>query len=169
MNEFYREIYREAFKDPDTSFEDLLFKYCDQNIISETENSKPVSMLFALPCILKQGSINREAIYVYAAATSEEKRGKGYMGKLIEKVKQSKKLIFLRPAEDSLINYYSRFGFKTVESNPLCFDAELIPVKGYKELTEKTCIGKSQKSFTLMYYSECHEDFNCIKFPFSMN
>ena len=40
MNEFYREIYRQAFKDPDTSFEDLLFEHCDQYIISETENGK---------------------------------------------------------------------------------------------------------------------------------
>lgn len=163
-----REIYREAFHDPDNTFEDLLFNNCSRYIAEISENEIPVSMLFALPCLLKLGKAEREAVYIYAAATAQSHRGIGYMGKLIEKVKKANRLIFLRPAEKSLVDYYARFGFKTVTAKANGGETAIIPAGGYKSLTD--CIGadNSGEEFTLMYYSEKEEFVDLIGFPFSM-
>lgn len=164
-----KKIYREAFNDEDTIFENLLFENCIEYCRFIEENDVPVSMFFALPCILKGKEKEFDAIYFYAAATNKKYRGRGYMGKLIEELKLSENLIFLRPGEESLIEYYKRFGFETaLSSNDFC-DFELIPTKGFKKLTEKIKNDYNFEEFILMYYSDESKKFNKIKFPFSMN
>lgn len=162
-----RKIYREAFCDPDTSFEDLLFGDCFKHCKTISENGKPVSMLFALPCILKSREKERNAIYIYAAATNKAYRGQGYMARLLEEIKKENKLIFLRPANKTLIDFYSRFGFYTVKA--IHSDNCLFPTDEFKTLTDKIGADKNGEEYTLMYYSEKTENFNCISFQFSMN
>lgn len=59
--------------------------------------------------------------YLYAAATKESSRGKGYMGSLINEaineLKESTDFISLVPANEGLYSYYGRFGFESVMYN----------------------------------------------------
>lgn len=167
--EICRKIYRETFEDEDITFEDLLFKHCFKYCKFFEENGRPVSMFFALPCVLKKGDFERKAIYIYAAATDKNYRGKGYMGRLIEESKKNEELIFLRPAEDSLIDYYARFDFYVTESNNIDYEYEIIPIGGFKELCGKITEDTSREKFNLMYFSKTDLKFNNIKFLYSMN
>lgn len=163
-----REIYREAFADEDKTFENLLFRECFQYCVSIDIGLSPISMLFALPCFFMEDVKKREAIYIYAAATFKECRGIGYMGELIETVKKMGKPVFLRPAESSLIEFYSRFGFETISAKK-GGNIKLLPDGGYKSLTDIIGEDKSDDGFILMYYSNKKENFGTVDFPFSMN
>lgn len=61
---------------------------------------------------------SHKGFYLFAAATFKRYRGKGYMARLLKKAEdfakqKSKSFIALVPAEPSLFDYYSRFGYKT--------------------------------------------------------
>ncbi|MCQ2483787.1 MAG: GNAT family N-acetyltransferase [Clostridia bacterium] len=85
---------------------------CKSDCLGFVKEGKLVSMLFLLDGFIKNNSVR----YIYAACTLKKFRGMGLMGKLIE---ASKKLceeteydaLFLVPGEDSLYDYYSKFGF----------------------------------------------------------
>lgn len=162
-----RDIYRKSFCDPDTSFEDLLFKHCFKYCNTLEVDGKTVSMLFALPVTLKTEVYETDGVYIYAAATAAESRGKGYMHKLLEKVKAKNDLIILRPANDDLIKYYEKFGFKTVLSN-VNSNTAVTPEGGYSKLVTAANLKPEKESYTSMYYSKNGIDINNIYLPFSM-
>jgi len=162
-----RKIYRESFNDDDAYFEELLFENCSEYLRTIEENGIPVSMYFALPCLFKRGESVKKAVYFYAAATDKKYRGRGYMAKLIEELKESEDLIFLRPGEDSLIDYYKKFGFDTVYSENYNTDTKIIPTDGFKKLTEKIKVDYNYEKYTLMYFSKSKIN-NIVEFPFSM-
>ncbi|MBQ5825083.1 MAG: GNAT family N-acetyltransferase [Clostridia bacterium] len=61
---------------------------------------------------------SQKGLYLFAAATFKKHRGKGLMAKLLQKAEEyarqnAKSFIALVPAEASLFDYYSRFGYKT--------------------------------------------------------
>ncbi len=73
------------------------------------KDKKIVSQLFLI-----EGELSGDTVgYIYAAATDKEYRGKGYMAELINRAKIKYPRLALRPAQDSLYEYYERFGFKT--------------------------------------------------------
>ena len=76
-----------------------------------------VSALYLLDCGVKVNGEMLPGYYLYAAATEEESRGRGYMGALVEEAKrvsdEEKRLLLLVPASESLYAYYARFGFQT--------------------------------------------------------
>ncbi len=112
-----KRIYREAFSDEDTEFEEKLFKHCGGYIKSLEVDGSTVSMLFALPCKLKIGNTERNGSYIFAAATLKSARGKGYMSRLIDYVSsQENGFLFLRPANESLIEFYKKLGFSEIEA-----------------------------------------------------
>lgn len=162
-----RDIYRKSFCDSDTYFENLLFKYCFKYSETLEVDGKTVSMLFALPVTLETAAGETDGVYIYAAATDTESRGKGYMHKLLEKVKAKCDLLILRPANDALRKYYEKFDFKTVLSD----DRSIItvtPKGGYLELVTAADLKPERESFTAMYYSKNSIDLNNIHLPFSM-
>ncbi len=60
----------------------------------------------------------QKGYYLFAAATFKKFRGRGYMAALLEKAERfaknnGKSFIALVPAEGTLFDYYSRFGYKT--------------------------------------------------------
>ena len=112
-----RKIYRQSFCDPDTSFEDLLFKYCFEYCHTLVVDGIVVSMLFALPCEFFCGENRFCGVYIYAAATKEDCRKKGYMGELLNIVKKEYGFVFLRPANESLEEYYNKFEFKKAKAS----------------------------------------------------
>jgi len=165
-----RNIYRQAFSDPDTSFEDMLFMCCYKYCRTLEVDGNVVSMLFALPCVVRYNAEEIKATYVYAAATNKENRKKGYMKKLLEKVKAEAEgdFILLRPANETLIDYYSKCGFKTVKSSVCSGCLKVIPIDGYKTLLEISHLS-DDRDFTAMYYTERNIEAEVIEFNCSMN
>ena len=75
-----------------------------------------MSQLFLLPGEMSVSEKRQPALYLYAAATRPDGRGRGYMSLLIEAAKDYAEkngfaYIALVPGEDGLYDYYSRFGF----------------------------------------------------------
>lgn len=113
-------LWQEAFGDSRESVEIFLdSRYNAQNTFVCDENNKITSMLFLLEGKVKTNNATLNAYYLYAAATLKEFRGKGIMGQMLEAAKELARsrgvdLICLKPAEESLYGYYSRYGYKTV-------------------------------------------------------
>lgn len=163
-----RLIYREAFCDPDTEFEDKLFKNCFKYCRVKKADGKTVSMLFALPCELFDGEKREEAVYIYAAATLASYRGKGFMTELIDSLKSEGKTLFLVPADDGLIPFYKRCGFKkfTAFTFKKC-EKYAAPIREFVPLSngEKA---QGEYSFTAIYCSDGIRHLDGLYFPFSM-
>lgn len=159
-----RLIYREAFCDPDTEFEDLLFKYCYKYCKTLEINNKTVSMLFALPCNID----GTNATYIYAVATLKSERGKGYMKKLIDEVKQEYDLCFLRPANKSLIEYYKSLDFKEIRTDNTNISVPIVvPKYEYGKLLKDLQLF-SEEDCILMYYTNKKLNIESLKFTGSM-
>lgn len=74
---------------------------------------KVVSMASFLPVEYCSGEENIPSRYVYAVATLPEYRGNGYATKILEFAKKHyKEPLILSPAEEGLISYYEKLGFK---------------------------------------------------------
>ncbi len=160
------DIYRQSFGD-EPDFEKALFKNCGDYIKKLDKNGETVSILFLLPCEMLLNGVVNNAYYLFAAATPPEKRGKGYMSQLIERVKsETSAPIILRPANEGLVNFYKKLGFSTLTGqDKTCANKILKPIKGFEVLcnqTEKTDEGK----FTLMAYNL--EDTSEFYFPYTM-
>lgn len=165
-----REIYRNAFHDNDTSFEDNLFDCCFSNCFFSKQNGEIVSMLFALPCKLKLESEERPAVYIYAAATAEKHQKKGYMSRLITEITQnSSAFVFLRPANKSLIYFYEKLGFRCIETvNSDSSIPRIVPTDGFERLVKRYPDIIDKADFTVMYHKNCDAVTEKLNFIYSM-
>lgn len=107
-------LWKEAFGDSEEYINFFLGTHKGCTFVPLTDNGVLVSALYLIDGTLC--GIN--GFYLFAAATFKEHRSKGYMARLLklaeETAKQkNKSFIALVPAEKSLFNYYSRFGYKT--------------------------------------------------------
>ncbi len=84
-------------------------------------DEKPVSVVYllsvtyvtALACIHK-----RKCLYLYAAATLPEFRGKGYLGMLLSYIRvHIPEPVLLVPGAESLISYYEKQGFSMLQTD----------------------------------------------------
>ena len=107
-------LWQEAFGDSEEYISFFLGTHKGCTFVPLTENGELVSGLYLI-----DGRLNGvDGFYLFAAATFEAHRSKGCMARLLglaaEKAKEkSKSFIALVPAEQSLFDYYSRFGYKT--------------------------------------------------------
>ena len=73
------------------------------------EGEKLLSMLFLVDC--EYGGVSGK--YIYAVATYEQCRGRGYASALVDFAKGAPcGFLWLIPANEGLINYYENLGFK---------------------------------------------------------
>lgn len=168
MNETaLRAIYREAFNDADTGFEDKLFEYCKEYIYSAEYGGETAAMLFALPCRLINGISETDAVYIYAAATLEKHRGKGIMSSIINKLKKNTDaFIFLKPADAGLTDFYKKLGFKEISASASA-RTRILPSGGFAELAG--CgIAPEHDAYTAMYYCKNEIKFKNICFEYTM-
>lgn len=114
------------------------------------EDSKILSMFFLFRCDFSINEKTHPSFYLYAAATLPQYRGKGIMGKMLEFSKsyaaeKNFDFIILSPAEKSLYDYYSRFGFKA------CFKSKKISLnmKNEKEYAVNFSENDFEKMVTL--------------------
>ena len=100
-------LWQEAFGD---SKEDILFfiDNCkNMKCLGYFDDNKLSSMLFLVDCKID----NIDFKYIYAACTYKAKRGRGDMSKLLNYSKAEFKNVCLIPADDKLVNFYSKRGF----------------------------------------------------------
>lgn len=140
------DLWHESFGDSAAEIKFFLDnKFNPKNTLVFEENKKIASMLFLLDGEMCINNRNHAAYYLYAACTSHEYRGRGLMGELLkfaEKTAFERNVHFicLMPAEDSLFNYYSRFGYLPV------FSRKLLSIKR-DDLTDKPESSYSDSSF----------------------
>lgn len=104
-------LWQECFSD-EKEYICFFLNNCKSECLGAIENGKLVSMLFLLDGFMKNYTVR----YIYAACTLKKYRGRGLMGKLIDASKllcaeANYGAVFLVPGEDSLYDYYSKFGF----------------------------------------------------------
>lgn len=112
-------LYRQCFPQDEPSFWDWIFDhvYHPENTLVLRENEKIVASLQMIPCQMKLKDRLFEAHYIYAAATLPEAQGKGLMGSLLELaaeegLRRGQAFSVLITQEDSLQDYYARFGYQ---------------------------------------------------------
>lgn len=119
------DLWHEAFGDSAAEIKFFLDnKFKPENTVVFEENKKIVSMLFLLDGEMCINDKNYAAYYLYAACTAHEYRGRGLMSKLLKFARNAAfernvYFICLMPAEDSLFDYYSRFGYLPVFAKKL--------------------------------------------------
>lgn len=136
------ELWQKVFGD-DEEYIRLLVPYLDSSdCYAIKEDGRIVSAFYLLPSEIKIGSRYYKGGYLYAAATYEEYRKKGYMSSLIKEAIDSKKgefdFISLVPANESLYSYYGRFGFEAKMYN---YRTKILCNGTYESKTEKISDG----------------------------
>ena len=113
-----RELWQMVFDDSG-QFLDRFFAHLfkpDDCFVVESEGGRITSMLFLLEATASYLQENRSLRYIYACATHPDYRKKGLMGCLLNAAIEcaGKKAfdLILVPANQSLFDYYKRFGFK---------------------------------------------------------
>lgn len=112
-------LYRACFPEDEPSFWGWIFDrlYCPGNTLNVRENDKIVASLQMLPCKLRLNGRSFSAHYIYAASTLPERQGRGLMARLLEQAtdegrKRGQDFSILITQEDSLLDYYARFGYE---------------------------------------------------------
>lgn len=146
-----KEIWHISFGDS-KEYIDMFMEHQFKNALTVVyeEDSKILSMFFLFRCDFSIRGKNHPSFYLYAAATLPQYRGKGIMGKMLEFSKsyaaeKNFDFIILSPAEKSLYDYYSRFGFKA------CFKSKKITLalKGEDEYRANFSENDFEKMLTL--------------------
>ncbi len=161
------DIYKESFEES-IPFEERLFDKGIQYAECLEDGGALKSILFLLPCTLMIEDSEIPAKYIFAAATKFDSRKKGYMEKLLEKIKsENDEFLFLRPANENLQKYYKKIGFKSFVGTSSDYPIKIAPsnIMGYlsEGITEE-----QGKEFVLMYYSKNTIDIDKINFIYSM-
>ncbi len=101
-------IWQEAFGD--TKKEILFFVNNVKNArcLAYYDNEKAAALMYVVDCKVKEKS----AFYVYAACTLNEYRRQGLMTQLLSYANKQYAPLCLIPANESLIDYYSKRGFR---------------------------------------------------------
>ncbi len=162
-----REIYREAFYEPDTDFENRLFSLCGAYCRILTCGQETAAMLFALPCEIISDGKGADGYYIYAAATKKKYRGRGYMTLLIGLLLKEGKPLFLKPANDGLAGFYQRLGFTafTARTYP-AGERRAVPSGGFAALAG-TENGNGRFCYTAMSFNS-RMPLENLYFPYLM-
>lgn len=109
-----KELWETCFGDEEDYIQFYLrHRMTEENMLVIHQDGRVVSMASFLPAqYLCQGEY-QDARYVYAVATHPEYRRQGLAGKLLQFAREKyEQPLLLAPAEESLIRYYEKMGFK---------------------------------------------------------
>ena len=160
-------IYKEAFEEY-LPFEEKLFGKALEYVEFLEDEGTAKSILFLLPCTLDTPKGEIPAKYIFAAATKATDRKKGYMEKLLERIKnENSEFLFLRPASQKLEEYYKKIGFQSFVGTS---DDEKFKIKPsyIMEYLSEGITEKQGSTFVLMYYYKNEIDINKMSFIYSM-
>lgn len=108
------ELWNEAFGDSKDYIDFFHGTHSSCFCLMLTEGDELASALYLIDGEL----CGQQGYYLFAAATFKKFRGRGFMASLLKKAEcfakdNGKSFIALVPAESTLFDYYSRFGYKT--------------------------------------------------------
>ena len=92
-------------------------RFSPENTLVWDLDGTAVSVLYLLPCTLQTAAGQAlTTYYIFAACTAQDHRGQGHMGALLDYAKalaaqRGRDFLALAPAQESLFDYYARFGF----------------------------------------------------------
>ena len=116
------EIWSQAFADSKSYIDFFMKKRFSScvSLVNETQE-RISSALYLLPGELMIEGNAHKAVYLYAAATIPEDRGKGYMSALLKQAEQTAaergaEFIALVPGDEKLFDFYSKRGYSTAFS-----------------------------------------------------
>lgn len=112
-------LWKSTFHDSDSYISLIFDNYFDPDLIEyQEESGQLISALLGIPYEFGNGKNKLRALYLCGLATTDEFRNRGIMNNLLENI--NKKAVdkgysftFLIPANDDLINYYSRRKYET--------------------------------------------------------
>lgn len=162
-----KRIYNTAFGET-LIFDDLLFDRFFDNCKYYKVGLKVAAMLFLLPCEIMIDDIKYPAKYLYAAATDPCYQGQGIMTKLLESVcNENDGIIFLKPAQSSLQDFYLKRGFTPFYAtiNPQS-KKRVVFGDDFAELA--AFCDKEKSSYTLMYNCKSQFDLSNLYFVDTM-
>lgn len=131
-------LWHEAFGDEQPVI-DAFFQTCykPENTLIAAENGMPVSVLYWIEAAYQTVGETFSARYIFAAATAESARSKGYMSALLRYARRTAEkrqidLLFLVPAEETLFAYYGARGYINAFSKTVynLTDAQLLMCTG---------------------------------------
>ncbi len=112
-------LYSICFPDDPADFWNWIFKtvYAPENTMNVRRDGRIVASLQMIPCKMKLNDALYDAHYIYAAATHPEYRDRGLMAGLLEAAaaegaRRGHWFSVLITQEDSLLEYYARFGYR---------------------------------------------------------
>ena len=112
-------LYRACFPEDDPQFWNWVFDnlYAPENTLNVRENGTIIASLQMIPYKMQLKDRLFAAHYIYAASTLPEKQGKGLMAGLLARAaeegrKRGHDFSVLITQEDSLLDYYARFGYR---------------------------------------------------------
>lgn len=105
----WMEVFGDSREDVDRFFIDV---HRDENLLTHSEHGSVVAMLNIVELQTDYGP----TAYLYAIATDEKWRGRGFASELIRQAidvshERGYKAVMLIPADEKLVEYYKRFGF----------------------------------------------------------
>jgi hypothetical protein len=120
-------LWQKSFGD---SREDVLYflnECMHKSCLCLYDDNELLSMLFLVDCKVN----DKEYKYIYAACTDDRARGNGYMSKLLEYSLKNYERVLLIPADDDLVNYYSKRNFVCkIDISNILFD-EIEEIREY--------------------------------------
>ncbi|MCL2884172.1 MAG: GNAT family N-acetyltransferase [Oscillospiraceae bacterium] len=109
-----KKLWRACFPYDPPAFIDAFFErlYPLAQCFCERADGRVVSVLYGIPAALD----GQKLLYIYAAGTHPDYRGRGLMGALLRRAHETARAegyaaAFLKPGEDGLFDYYARFGY----------------------------------------------------------
>lgn len=111
-------LWQSCFGDEESYIKNFLNNiFLDGNCLLYQDEEEIVSLLFLLESPFVSGEQVLKGAYIYAACTSKEKRGKGFMGALMKYVSEygaenGYEILYLVPADNSLFGFYEKFGYE---------------------------------------------------------
>ena len=154
------EIYKNAFG-ASSEFDTPFFEAFLSCVKTYEVKGSVVSILFLIPCKMGKDKI----YYLYAAATKKGEENKGYMTKLLDTVlSETKEPVFLKPASDSLVEFYKKRGFVKTIGKALGGE---IKIEAPKEMEHLSALcDKCPEKFVLMVSKKL--PYKSLEFPYIM-
>lgn len=120
-------LWKEAFGDTEEDIQFFIDNCKYKSVLTLSDNNVLHSMLFLVDADVNDTKYK----YVYAACTSKQSRGMGYMSALLRYAVNSYNNVLLIPADDNLVRYYKKRNFnKVIEIDNIEFN-ECSEIKEY--------------------------------------
>lgn len=158
-------IYCDAFGDDDFALK--LFNNCYKFCHCLKEGETVVSMLFLLPCEIVYQNNVYNARYVFAVATDKKFRSKGYMSKFLKTISNDF-ICFLKPANDRLIDFYKKNGYKPFVAKKSREGEKFVKLSNeFLNLSESFAVFNNE-NYTLMYNYKNNINLDGLCFAYTM-